>query len=518
MKVMRALLLGSVCAGVLGLAMATPRPIVAAGGTSCDSLSTLALPNTTITSAQSVAAGGFTPPAAPGRAGGRGRGQAFADLPAFCRVSATLMPSSDSDIKVEVWLPAAGWNGKYEAVGNGGFAGTISYPAMAQALRRGYATSSTDTGHSTPGARFAMGHPEKLIDFGYRSVHEMTVVSKALVGAFYGSGPQQSYFNGCSTGGRQALQEAQRFPADFNGIIAGAAPHIQPQLLSGVVWVGQAALEDPQSSIPRAKYPAIHKAVLDACDALDGLKDGLIDDPTRCHFDPKVLQCTGADGPECLTPAQVETAKKIMAPDPRTGSEVFLGLERGGELGWGGLTGGPDPNSDGVGQFKYIVFEDPNWDWRNFDAKTDVTRAVNAYGGIINANDPNLKPFRFHGGKLLTYQGWADTTIPSRASIAYYEAVQETMGGVAKTQDWYRLFMVPGMGHCGGGDGPNTFDMLTALEQWVEKGKAPEQVIAAHLTAGKVDRTRPLCPYPQVARYKGTGSIDEAENFACRMP
>jgi tannase/feruloyl esterase len=518
MRIVRAPRLVTICAGFIALAV-TPHSIVAAGATSCESLSSLVLPNTTITSSQAVAAGGFMPPVSPGRAGGPGGGgQAFAELPAFCRVAATLKPSSDSDIRVEVWLPAAGWNGKFEAVGNGGFAGSISYPAMAQALRRGYATSSTDTGHSGGGANFAIGHPEKLIDFGYRSVHEMTVAAKAIVGAFYASGPQQSYFNGCSTGGRQALQEAQRFPSDFNGIIAGAAPHIQPQLLSGVVWVGQAALKDPGSSIPRTKYPAIHKAVLASCDALDGLKDGLIDDPTRCHFDPRVLQCQGNEGAECLTAAQVETARKIMAPESRTGSEVFLGLERGGELGWGGLTAGPEPNSDGIGQFKYIVFENPNWDWRTFDAKTDVARAENAYGGLINANDPNLKPFAFHGGKLITYHGWADTTIPSHASIAYYERVLETMGGVSKTQDWYRLFMVPGMGHCGGGEGPNSFDMLTALEQWVEKGQAPGQIVASHSTAGNVDRTRPLCPYPQVARYTGTGSIDDAANFVCRMP
>jgi len=207
-----------------------------------------------------------------------------------------------------------------------------------------------------------------------------------------------------------------------------------------------------------------------------------------------------------------------MAPESRTGSEIFLGLERGGELGWGGLTGGPEPNGDGIGQFKYIVFENPNWDWRTFDEKTDVARAENAYGGLINANDPNLKPFAFHGGKLITYHGWADTTIPSHASVAYYERVLDTMGGASKTQDWYRLFMVPGMGHCGGGEGPNSFDMLTALEQWVEKGQAPAQIAASHSTAGNVDRTRPLCPYPQVARYTGTGSIDDAANFVCRMP
>ena len=522
---MRSLEIALVAGAVLsGWAMQSPGGPAPTAPMPCERLTSLRLAGGRVTLAQTITPGGFTLPTA-----GRG-GASFSDLPAFCRVAATLTPSSDSDVRIEVWLPsfASGsggqapganvWNGKFQGVGNGGFAGTISYAAMADALRRGYATSSTDTGHSTAGAGFALGHPEKLIDFGYRSIHEMTLAAKSIVDAYYSRPARVSYFNGCSTGGRQALQEAQRFPSDYNGIIAGAAPHIGTRTLSGVVWVGQSALKDPANAIPASKYPMIHKAVLDACDMLDGLTDGLIDDPTRCRFDPKVLQCRGADAPGCLTAAQVSTASKILPPNPRTGSEVFYGLEPGAELGWGGLTGGPEPNRDGVDQFKYIVYENPNWDWRTFDARVDPARAENAYGGIINASDPNLRPFVYHGGKLLTYHGWADATIPSRASVAYYESVQDTMGGPSKTADWYRMFMVPGMGHCRGGEGPNTFDMVSALEQWVENGRAPERIVASHSRDGRVDRTRPLCPYPQVARYDGRGSIDDAASFTCRVP
>ena len=508
-----------------GWAMQSPAGPAGAVAMPCERLLSLRLAGGTVTHAQMIAPGAFTLPAA-----GRGGAANYGDLPAFCRVAATLAPSSDSDVKIEVWLPASAggsggqapvlnaWNGKFQGVGNGGFAGSISYPAMAEALRRGYATSSTDTGHSTAGAVFALGHPEKLIDFGYRSIHEMTLAAKSIVDAYYGRAARFSYFNGCSTGGRQALQEAQRFPSDYHGIIAGAAPHIGTRTLSGVVLVGQSALKDPANAIPGSKYPMIHKAVLDACDALDGLKDGLLENPVRCRFDPKVLQCKGADGPDCLTAPQVSTASKILAPNPRIGSEVFYGLEPGAELGWGGLTGGPEPNRDGIDQFKYIVYENPNWDWRTFDARVDPVRAENAYGGIINASDPNLRPFVYHGGKLLTYHGWADATIPSRASVAYYESVQDTMGGPSKTADWYRLFMVPGMGHCRGGEGPNSFDMVAALEQWVENGRAPDRIVASHSRDGRVDRTRPLCPYPQAARYDGRGNIDDAASFACRVP
>ena len=334
-----------------------------ADGTSCERLASLMLPDTAVTIAQPVAAGAFTPPAG-GRGpagGGRAGAGPFAALPAFCRVAATLKPTSDSDIKIEVWLPSSGWNGKFQAVGNGGWAGAISYPAMADALKRGYATSSTDTGHTGGSGRFALGHPEKFIDFAYRSEHEMTVKAKAIIDRYYGRAPQRSYWNGCSTGGRQGLAEAQRYPGDYDGIIAGASANPRTYLNSWQLSIAHAVLKDPASFIPPAKYPMIHQAVVAACDALDGVKDGLIADPPRCRFDPKSLECHGDDQSTCLTGAQVAAARALMSParNPRTGEEIFPGLEPGTELAWAGLVGGPEPIDLVLDQFRYIVFKDP---------------------------------------------------------------------------------------------------------------------------------------------------------------
>ena len=488
-----------------------------AGGTSCDALVKLTLEKATVTQAEVVPPGAFK---TPGVGGNQQNAARFAQLPAFCRVAATLRPSADSDIKIEVWMPAAGWNGKFEAVGNGGWAGTISYPAMAQALARGYATTSTDSGHSTPGGSFALGHREKLIDYAYRSEHEMTVKAKAIVDAFYGSAPTRSYFNGCSTGGRQALTEATRYPEDFDGIIAGAAANPKTHLDTWRIWMGLETLKDPQARIPKEKYPAIHQHVLAACDALDGLKDGLISDPTACHFDPQVMACKAADDVSCLTPKQVQSVKTILGPfkSPSTGQEIFGTYQPGTELAWGLLIGGPDPYETALDQFRYMVFDDPKWDWRTFDVDRDLAKADQKLNGLLTAIDPkSLGKFFARGGKLLTYQGWSDQDISPLASVNFYKNVQSTMGAAQASRSM-TLFMVPGMGHCGGGEGPNTFDMMPALEQWVEKGQAPTRVDASHSTNGKVDRTRPLCVYPEVAAYKGTGSIDAAENFACRMP
>jgi len=498
----------------------------AAAPATCESLTSLSLPAATITMAQQVAAGLFTPPVSPrggrGPAPGGGRAGAgsgpFANLPAFCRVAATLTPTPDSDITIEVWLPAEGWNGKFQAVGNGGWAGVIGYTAMADALRRGYATSSTDTGHTGATGTFALGHPEKFVDFAYRSEHEMTVKSKAVIDAFYGRGPRLSYWNGCSTGGRQGLAEAQRFPDDYDGIIAGASANPRTFLNSWQISIAQAMLKDPAGFIPPAKYPVVHQAVVAACDAIDGVKDGLIGDPTRCHFDPQVLACAVADGPSCLTPAQIAAARVVMSPlrDPRSGVELFPGLEAGTELAWAGLVGGPEPVATALDQFKYVVFKDPQWDWRTFDLGRDLALANKADTGTINAVNPDLTRFAGHGGKLLLYHGWSDGSVAPRASVNYYTSVVRTMGGEPKTAEWIRLFMVPGMGHCGGGEGPNTFDAVTALEQWVEQGKAPDRIIASRVTGGVVERTRPLCPYPQVAAWVGTGSVDEAASFVCK--
>jgi feruloyl esterase len=486
--------------------------------TSCENLASLKLQDTTITLAQTMAAGSFVPPAAPGGRGFPGQAaDAFKDLPAFCRVAATLRPSSDSDIKIEVWMPASGWNGKFEAEGNGGWAGVVSIPQMASAVRRGYATASSDTGHVGPTGSFALGHPEKLADFGYRAVHEMTVKAKAIIAAYYDGAPKLSYWNGCSSGGREGLKEAQKFPADFDGIIAGAPANYWTHLVTQSIWVGQAVHQEEASFIPQSKYKLIHDAAIQACDARDGVKDGVIENPARCKFDPAVLQCKAGDAATCLTSAQVEAARKIYAPaaNPRTKEIIFPGLMPGSEMAWAGLAG-PQPLSIATDHFKYVVFNDPNWDYKKLNFDTDVALADKVDNSTINAIDPNLKAFFGRGGKILQYHGWNDQLISPLNSVNYYKSVQDAMGGASKLKDNYRLFMVPGMNHCAGGDGPSNFSPLKALEDWVEKGIAPEKIIASHMTDGKPDRTRPLCPYPQAAVYKGSGSTDEAANFACK--
>ena len=473
---------------------------------SCDSLASLALSEAKVTRAEVVAAGAFTPPA--------GRADQYRNVPEFCRVLATLTPSKDSDIKVEVWLPTNGWNRKLEVVGNGGWAGTISYGALAEGVRGGYAAASTDTGHSTTNGAFALGHPEKLIDFSWRSEHETTVKAKAVVTAFYGGAPQRSYWNGCSTGGRQALKEAQMFPDDFDGIIAGAPGNRTAMGL----WIGQALLKDPASHIPAAKYPLIHKAAVAACDSTDGLKDGLISDPTRCKFDPGVLLCKDGDAADCLTAPQVEAARKVYGPgkNPRTGKVLFGTLAPGSELGWAVMGAGPEPYAPILEQARYVVYQDPSWDWRTFDFDKDNDRFERPEYLIMNATDPHLDKFAAHGGKLLMYHGWADQNVSPYMTVDYFQHVREAMGA-AKTDSSVRLFMAPGMAHCSGGEGPNTFDKLGTLDRWVEDGKAPASIIASHSSGGKVDRTRPLCPYPQMAVYKGSGSIDDAANFVCKV-
>jgi feruloyl esterase len=515
----------AVCGALLTAALVGQAPVAAQAPVSdatCERLgASLKLPDTTITSSAMVAAGQFTPPAPAGGGGGGGQAaaqaQAFQNLPAFCRVMATLRPTNDSDIKVEIWMPQSGWNGKLQAVGNGGWAGSIQYAALAGAVRRGYAAASTDTGHAGAGASFALGHPEKLIDYAYRAVHEMTVKGKATIAAFYGNAPRYSYFVGCSNGGRQGFKEAQRFPEDYDGIVAGAPAYNWTHQMAESMAVAHATLKDAASTIPSAKFAVLNKAAVEACDAADGLKDGLIGNPPQCRFDPQVLLCKDADGPACLTGAQVQAAKKIYTgkKDAR-GQELFPGLEPGSEFAWQQVAGGPRPFGVADDLFKYVVFKDPNWDFKTFDVDKDVELADKIDRNTINATDPNLKKFADAGGKLIIYHGWSDSIITPRDSVTYYDKVAAALGRQAEST--IRLFMAPGMAHCQGGVGPNSFDMLTALEEWVEKGQPPARVIASHSADGKVDRTRPLCPYPQVAQYTGSGSIDAAENFVCKVP
>ena len=344
----------------------------------------------------------------------------------------------------------------------------------------------------------------------------MTVKAKALIQAFYSAAPKYSYWNGCSTGGRQGLKEAQMFPNDYDGIIAGAPANRTAISL----WIAHAVLKDPASYIPPAKYPVIHQAAIAACDAADGLKDGLIDEPATCKFDPSVLLCKGADGASCLTAPQVAAAKKIYSPaiNPRTGAVLFASFVPGTELGWGIQAQGPEPSANIYDQYRYVVFKDEKWDWKTFDFDKDAARSDRPENVIMNATNPDMKAFFSHGGKLLVYHGWSDNQVPTLNTIKYYNSVVKNLGGADKSADRVRLFLAPGMGHCGGGEGPSAFDKVGPLEQWVEHGKAPETLVASHAADGNVDRTRPLCPYPQVAKYKGTGSIDEAANFTCAAP
>jgi feruloyl esterase len=448
------------------------------------------------------------------------------NLPVFCRVVGEVKPTKDSDIKFEVWMPTSDWNGKFMGVGNGGWSGEIWYPFMGVALRRGYATASTDTGHEGSGedASFALGHPEKVIDFGYRAVHEMTVKAKAIIAAFYGNAPKHSYWNGCSSGGKQGLKEAQRFPRDYDGITAGAPANFWTHLMVSGIWIADATHENQSGYLSKEKRSLLYKAVLDACDALDGVKDGVLENPKHCHFDPRVLQCKDKDGPDCLSAAQVEAARKVYAGprNPRTGEQIFPGLEPGSEIESDFFASGPEPPIV-ASHFKYLVFKNPNWDFRSLNFDRDVALADQLDNGIISATEPNLREFFAQGGKLLLYHGWNDGLIAPQNTINYYNSVLAAMGGSDKVQNSIRLFMAPGMEHCFGGDGPSDFETIVAVEQWVEKGKAPDRIVAAHLPKGptgptspKPDRTRPLCPYPQVARYKGSGSTDDAGNFVCK--
>ena len=488
-----------------------------AAATTCEGLAKLALPDATITLATPVTAGAFTPPASFSL-----RLQAgdvdYKDLPAFCRIAATIRPTDDSEIKIEVMLPApTAWNGKFMALGNGGQAGQIYYHKMGLPLTRGYAVASTDTGHEgkTDDGTYALGHPEKVIDFGYRAVHEMTLKAKAIIAAYYGKRPVHSYWNGCSTGGRQALKEVQRYPNDYDGVIAGAPANIARTTVQSL-WVTQAVHKEPGSYIPPEKYSLIHNAVLQACDAKDGVKDGVLEDPTRCKFDPRVLTCKGADGPDCLTAAQAVTAEKIYSTvlHARTKEKIVPGFAPGSEMGWG-FYGGPQPSSLMLAGLRYRVFKDPKWDPMSFNFDSDI-ETLDRESVVNAATDPDLKPFFGLGGKLLQYHGWNDNLIPPQNSVNYYNQVLETSKSIGKVTDSYRLFMVPGMAHCRGGDGTDRFDPISALEQWVEKNKAPESIVAAHYSGDKVDRTRPLCAYPKVAVYNGSGSTDEAANFTCK--
>ena len=517
-----------------------------AGGhaqSACEKLSQTSLAQAKIVSAQTVAVGAFPVPAnLPAWLGSFT--SLYKSLPAFCRVSVVGHPSTDSDINIEVWMPIAGWNVKFQGQGNGGFAGYIDYVAMANAIAHGYATASTDTGHSSqgiaPDASWALGHPEKVIDFGYRAIHQMTDVGKKMVAAFYGNPPQHSYFGSCSNGGRQALMEAQRFPEDYDGILAGAPANYWTHLLTGGLWDAQATTNDPASYIPAGKIPAIAAAVNAACDAQDGVKDGIVNDPRQCRFDPAVLVCKAGDSDQCLTKPQADALKKLYEGAHDASGHIFPGFLPGaedGQQGWAVWITGNAPGQAFLfgftnGFFADMVYGKADWNYKAANLSDAVQDADKKQAGNLNSTNPNLEPFRARGGKLVLYHGWNDPAISAVNTINYYEDVVKHMGGAA-TESFVRLYMVSGMQHCGGGPGATSFgadmsspmrdpqhNIRVALENWVEKGEVPATLISSKAadSGATVKMTRPLCPYPQEAKYKGSGDPNQAENFMCAAP
>ena len=477
----------------------------------CESLRELSIRGATITAATSVDAGLITLPQFGPRAG---TNRPPEPIPAHCRVTMVLTPTSDSNINVELWLPTEGWNGKFLATGNGGWAGAVQqgYADMLGALRRGYATAATDTGHSAadgPAGMFALGHPEKIVDFAYRAVHDMTVKAKRVIDEFYAPPLEYAYFKGCSTGGRQAVMAAQRYASDFDGIIAGALANRHIHMHTVGAYRGIRLARHPDEAISEEKARLVNDAVMRQCDTLG---EGFLNNPRQCSFDFSSLACGASGDGVCLSEAELRTV------------ETFYGGEKNsrGELIFSGQAlGNPLPalqsSQEGPGSFAFdtiriLGFQDADYDWHNFDLDRDMP-VIDAAVGWVDAVNPDLRGFEGHGGKLLLYAGWRDTGITPENTVLYYESVLEEMGGMQ--DDWLRLFMVPGMGHCGGGDGPNTFDTLTALEQWREQRVAPEQMMGTNVESGL---TRPLCPYPRYAQYDGSGNLADAANWSCAAP
>ncbi len=518
------------------LALATGAYCASQPATPCEGLAGLALTDAKIVSAATISSGSFTP----------SDGKPIDKLPPLCRVAGILQPTADSHIEFEVWMPASKWNGKFQGVGNGGFAGSISYGwgGLATAVTAGYAAGATDTGHkgTSIDATWALHHPEKIVDFGHRAIHEMTVQSKAIVKAYYGEAPHKSYFAGCSNGGRQALMEAQRYPADYDGIISGAPAYDWTGIMAGFMWNLQ-ALASPGAFIPPSKLKAVESGILASCDVHDGVADGVLEDPRKCAFDPQALVCKGAESDSCLTAPQASALARIYAgPRDKKGAQISAGFERGGETGNGGwglwITGmAPAKSLQAMFATQFLanmVFSDAAYDYKMFDLDRDLKIAYHKMAKIMNATEPDLSAFKKRGGKLILFHGWNDAALPPANTIRYYGAVKDAMGASAR-DSFVRLYMLPGVQHCAGGPGPSycgglgaaqgdrTHDLSAALEHWVEDGDAPGPMVAVKFAkemdpGSEVVRSRPVCPYPQAAVYKGSGSTDDASNFECKPP
>lgn len=506
----------------------------------CSDMLNLQLANTTITLAQTYPAGSVV----------SGSTVAPVDL---CRVAGTVKPGPQSNVHFEVWIPTDGsWNGKYEQIGNGGFAGSISTSGIANGVSRGYATAATDDGTSGPpsGAPAFINNPDVLLDYGYRAIKATTDDSKAVLVALTGLVPSHSYFVGCSDGGREALQEAQRYPDDFDGIIVGSPVNDQVgEFGSSYLYNMQTTLNGPQTNgvpdayIPTSQLPLLSNAALAQCGGTDGglASDGFLSDPRQCRFDPAVLRCQpGQAAGTCLTNAQVTAARKIYyGPHDPQGNLLFPGYEPGGEAAsgdWTSWISGSAPATPGsqytlgYGFGCDLMQNTTSCDYLNIDLVQQDETARQTLQPILSAVNPNLQPFKAHGGKLIQYAGWADTAIAPENGLNYYRKVVDTIGS---TRDFYRVFMVPGMAHCSGGAGPNAFgngtsngpvidaqhDILKALESWVEQGVAPKQIIATHYVNNSASQgvqfQRPLCPYPERPEYNGAGDPNAATSFSC---
>jgi feruloyl esterase len=513
----RALLFAAVLSGsALGVRVASQQPSGAPGACSVAALQAVAPADTTITAAATVE---------PVRA-----------TPRHCRVDGHVAAPGNT-VNFRLGLPEA-WNGKFYFQGVGGLGGSIG--SLDTGLVRGYAAASTDTGHDASDPTWTANRA-KEIDYGHRGTHVTAVAAKALTAGYYGRAAAHAYFNGCSNGGRQALMEVQRYPLDFDGVIAGD-PAIGTPMQVARALVYQHMLASEANYLPAEKVELLSRTTLAACDATDGLKDGLITDPRACRFDVKSLQCpAGTDGPQCLTAGQVETARRVYdgvkLPDGTQYAPGFPVGHEGGASGWQTwITGRTPPTAAPDGTLSYgasppsgfrlseenmrvlaLEDDDPHYNWKTVRIPQDLPR-LRVMSEILSPLDPDLRPFRKNGGKLIAYHGWADPAISAYGTIDYFDAVARTLGGQREVDSFARLYLVPGMHHCRGGAGPDTFDPLPLLEAWVERGTAPGPIVASQTEGGKAVRTRPLCPHPQVARYSGSGSVDDAASFRCEAP
>ena len=489
----------------------------------------LGLEGATVKSVTAVPAGSYVPANGASALGG---------LPAFCRIDANATPSSDSSINFQVWVPqGSSWNGKMVTTGNGGYSPQLSYGDMAYAMRQGYAVIGGDTGHTTEDMAWGQGHPEKITDWGTRSIHAITVPAKQLITELQGVSARKAYYYGCSTGGHQGYAEIQRYPQDFDGVIAGAPGGNRTRL--NVEFMHRfLSNRNPNTNAPvilsASKAASITTAAVKACDALDGVTDGVMEDPRACtsaSFDVESLSCTSTgNAASCLSPAELAVARKIYAgpKSPTTGAQIYPGLVVGTESGWPGYWGSTEPVR--ADYWRLWVHNDASWNWWNFDYDRDLQLADTVVSPLVDQVNPDIGAFKSRGAKAIVYQGWADPVVNAADTIAYYEQVRNRQGSQAATDDFFRLFLVPGMGHCSGGTGTSNFgnggapspvvnadrDLLSALDRWVDQGVAPNRIVATRVVAGAAVRTRPLCPYPKKAVYVGSGSTEDEANFACR--